>query len=555
MRRAWDDFVSGAPIPRSVGPEPPETPRQKVKKREGLSLHIGRMKRSTVLILAILAAVGLVVVPSLIPTGPTSALDASSLLGSGQLFFAAGVIFLGGLLTSLTPCVYPLIPITVGVFGARQADSRGRALLLTSAYVFGMGAVFSALGVFAALSGRAFGSVLGNTWVIVGLAVFMVVLATSMFGAFELALPSGLAMKLNGVGGGGLVGALLMGSVAGFLAAPCTGPVLTGVLTWVSQTRDPVLGALLLFVYALGIGVPFFLIGVFTVRLPKSGVWMEWVKSVFGIALLALAVGYLRDGFPVIGETVSSITDKLGRIGAITIAGVLAFIGVVVGAIHLSFKEGKQWIAKGLGVAAVLIAFVIRMAAPIAVPKPTVEDLLAEKDLNAQVVKLQDAVTKADGVEKQQLQDALIAAQKKLSELKNGPEFVWALTYSAEKSKSADPFNEVLAKAKADCRPVMIDFFADWCAACKELDSHTYVSPEVRAESERFVTVKVDGTVDHDVLDALYERFGVQGLPTVAFVNPMGDVLDKPRVTGFLPPEKFLAEMRKVAVTTCSRTQ
>ncbi len=513
------------------------------------------MKRSTVLTLASLAAVGLVFVPSLIPTGPTSALDASSLLASGRLFVAAGVIFLGGLLTSLTPCVYPLIPITVGVFGARQAESKGRALVLTSAYVVGMGVVFSALGVFAALSGRAFGSMLGNSWVVVGLAVFMVVLATSMFGAFELALPSSLATKLNGVGGGGLIGALLMGSVAGFLAAPCTGPVLTGVLAWVSQTQDPVLGGLLLFVYALGIGVPFFLIGVFTVRLPKSGVWMEWVKSVFGIALLGLAISYLRDGFPAFGELLTSLTATLGRVGAVTLAAALAFIGVAIGAVHLSFKEGAQWVAKSAGVAAVLIAFLVRMAAPLDVPPAAPIDLVAQGELQAQVEKLEGAIAKAEGVERDQLKDALAVAKKQLKALKAGPEFVWALEYSAEKSKSPEPFDAVLAKAKADCRPVLIDFFADWCAACKELDSHTYVSPEVRAESERFVTVKVDGTVDHDVLDGLYERFGVQGLPTVAFIDPSGGVMKSPRVTGFLPPEKFLAEMRKVDVTTCSRTQ
>ncbi len=513
-----------------------------------------RMKRSTVLILASLSAVGLVFIPSLIPTGPTSALDASSLLGSGRLFVAAGVIFLGGLLTSLTPCVYPLIPITVGVFGARQADSRGRALLLTSAYVFGMGAVFSALGVFAALSGRAFGSVLGNTWVILGLAAFMLVLSTSMFGAFELALPSGLAMKLNGVGGGGLIGALLMGSVAGFLAAPCTGPVLTGVLTWVSQTRDPVLGGLLLFIYALGIGVPFFLIGVFTLRLPKSGVWMEWVKSVFGIALLGLALSYLRDGFPAFGTFIADHVASLGHAGAITLAAIVVFIGVTVGAVHLSFKEGRQWVGKGLGVAAVLVAFLIRMAAPVDVPKPTPIDLVAQGDLTEQVTKLTAALATADGDEKAQLEKALADVKAKLAALETHTEFVWALEYSAEKAKSAEPFEAALAKAKADCKPVLIDFFADWCAACKELDTHTYVSADVKAEAARFVTVKVDGTVDDDVLDKLYERFGVQGLPTVAFVDGMGEVMNSPRVTGFLPPEKFLAEMRKVGVATCSRT-
>ena len=468
------------------------------------------MKRSTVLVLASLSAIGLVVVPSLIPAGPTSSLDASSLLASGRLFVAAGVIFLGGFLTSLTPCVYPLIPITVGVFGARQAQSRGRALLLTTAYVVGMGIVFSALGVFAALSGRAFGSVLGNPWVLVGLAVFMAALASSMFGAFELALPSGLATKLNGVGGGGIIGALLMGSVAGFLAAPCTGPVLTGVLTWVAQTRDPVLGGGLLFIYAMGIGVPFFLIGVFALRLPKSGVWMEHVKSVFGIALLAMAVGYLRDAFPSLREVLLAATTSLGHSGAISFGAALAFTGVILGAVHLSFKDGRQWLPKSLGVTAILVAFLVRMAAPnAALPPVTPEG--------------------------------------------QGGEFVWALTFKADQGPAR--LDAVLAQAKADCKPVMIDFFADWCAACIELDHLTYIAPEVVAEAKRFVTVKVDGTSENDASEAIYQRFGVKGLPTVAFIGPMGDVLENPRVAGFLPPAQFLPEMRKIGLATCSRTQ
>lgn len=474
------------------------------------------MKRSTVVILAALAAVGLWLVPSLIPTGPTSSLDASGLLESGRLFVAAGVIFLGGLLTSLTPCVYPLIPITVGVFGARQAESRGKALLFTTAYVVGMGVVFSALGIFAAFSGKAFGSMLGNTWVLIGLAVFMLILASSMFGAFDLELPSSITTRLNNVGGGGFIGALLMGSVAGFLAAPCTGPVLTGVLTWVAQTKDPVLGGGLLFIYALGIGVPFFLIGVFTVQLPRSGAWMEWVKSLFGIALLALAVGYLRDAFPGLRDALSNAGKALGTTGAIVLGMVLAFAGVMIGAIHRSFKDGQQWLLKGIGVAAVLVAFVIRMAAPL--PSAHVD-------------------TSASGTV------ALVPHQ-----------FEWALTFKADEAKTAEPFEAVLARAKADCKPVLIDFFADWCAACKELDAHTYVAPAVVAESQRFVRVKVDGTNEHDVLDVLYKKFGVKGLPTVAFIDPLGEVMASPKITGFLPPEKFLGEMQKVAVTTCSRS-
>lgn len=477
--------------------------------------NVSTMKQLNVLGLAALAAVGLALVPFVVPTGWSALGDPSKLLEGGRFFVAGGMIFLGGLGTSLTPCVYPLIPITVGVFGARQADSRGRALLLTSSYVVGMGVVFSSLGVLAALSGRAFGSaVLGSTPVVVGLALFLVLLAASMFGAFELALPSSVATKLNGVGGGGVIGAFLMGSVAGFLAAPCTGPILAGVLAWVARTQDPVIGAGLLFIYALGIGVPFFLIGVFTARLPKSGVWMEWVKSFFGIALLALAASALRDKFGPLGELISGVAAAFGRTPGIAVASALAFVGVVLGAIHLSFKEEKQWFPKGLGVAMVVSGFLLRMAAGEA--------------------------------------SAPAGSQQPSGE---NTHYEWSMIFKGAGTQSSKAFDELLAKAKADCKPVMIDFFADWCAACKELDRVTYVAADVVAESHRFVSIKVDGTDDDEVTAALQNRFGVTGLPTIAFIDPMGQVLESPRVIGFMPPEQFLHQMQKVAVATCAVTR
>lgn len=459
--------------------------------------------------MAALFALGLAVLPEILPAGPTGGLDAAGFLESGRMFVAIPAIFLGGLLTSLTPCVYPLIPITVGVFGARKADSRAKATVLTSLYVVGMGLVFSALGVIAALSGKAFGSALGNPWVVSGLAVFLLVLASSMFGAFEMALPSGLANKLNTVGGGGYVGALLMGSVSGFLAAPCTGPVLTGVLAYVSRTQDPVVGGGLLFIYALGIGVPFFLIGVFTVRLPKGGEWMEWVKSFFGVALVALAFGYLRDAFPALREFFSNVGNTLGKPAGIGLAVTMVLVGVLLGAIHLSFKARfGEFALKFVGVSLVALAVLVRTASGEARPVVEGEHVLA-----------------------------------------------WNITFNAEASGTADPFEAVIAKAKADCKPVMIDFYADWCAACKELDSLVYSTKEVAAESERFVNIKVDGTADHDVLEKLYKKYGVAGLPTVAFVDAMGELLSDPKVTGYLPPAKFLGEMKKVRLATCSRSR
>src|SRR5712664_4418131 len=158
------------------------------------------MNAKKTIAIAVAAGLAVAVIPSLLPTGPTSGLGSSELLGAGRLWLGGAVVCLGGLLTALTPCVYPLIPITIGVFGARKAEGRGKSVLLTSSYVLGMAAVFTILGVVAARTGQAFGSVLGDPRFAIGLAIFLSILATSMFGAFELALPSGFAQRLNTVG-------------------------------------------------------------------------------------------------------------------------------------------------------------------------------------------------------------------------------------------------------------------------------------------------------------------------------------------------------------------
>jgi thiol:disulfide interchange protein DsbD len=456
--------------------------------------------------------VAVAVIPWLLPTGPSAGLDAAQFLEAGSFAIGAAVVFAGGLLTAMTPCVYPLIPITVSVFGARRSEGRGKALVLTSSYIVGMGVVFSGLGVLAAKTGQAFGALLGHPLVVSGLAVFLLVLATSMFGAFELALPYGLQQRLNSVGGAGLTGAFLMGSVSGFLAAPCTGPVLTGLLAFVAKAQSTALGAALLFIYALGIGVPFFLIGVFTVRMPRGGVWMEWVKSVLGIILVALAVSYLKDGFPAVGGVVKGAAEQLGRVPGTAIAAALAAAGVLLGAIHLSFKEGSRDFAlKGAGVALVVVALVLRGGA------------MDAKSAGTLWVSLGWAAPP------------------------QAPTFTWHAVLPAKGASFApESLEQVLARARSEGRPVMIDFFAEWCAACKELDRDTYPAPEVIQESGRFINVKIDATHSDDALDALMERFGVEGLPTVAFISSRGEILPAPRVTGFLEPRPFVVEMKKV---------
>jgi thiol:disulfide interchange protein DsbD len=251
-----------------------------------------------------------------------------------------------GLLTALTPCVYPMIPITVSIFGAKAGVSRRRALALATFYVAGIAFMFGTLGTIFALLGKAFGTFLANPWVIVPLAIFFVAMGLSMFGAFELALPVGLQTRLSRVGGRGFGGAFLMGLVGGIIAAPCTGPPLAGILAYVATTRDAVYGFALLATYAAGIGLPFWALAGFSMSLPRSGPWMESVKSVFGIALFTAALYYLKNVVPALASfTAHTPPFLLAALG-------LVAAGVAAGAIHLSFHAAPtQRLRKGLGIA------------------------------------------------------------------------------------------------------------------------------------------------------------------------------------------------------------
>jgi len=500
------------------------------------------MKVKKTIVIAVAAALAVAVVPSLLPTGPVAGLGSSELLSAGRLWVGGAVVFLGGLLTALTPCVYPLIPITVGLFGARKTDARGKSVLLTGSYVLGMAAVFTILGVVAARTGQAFGSILGDPRFAIGLALFLGILAASMFGAFELVIPSGLAQRLNTVGGAGLVGAFLMGTVSGFLAAPCTGPVLAGLLAFVAKSQSIALGAALLFVYALGIGVPFVLIGVFALRLPKGGAWMEWVKSVLGVALLALAANYVKDAIPSIRDAFARIAQELGRAPGTWIAAALAAIGVLLGGIQRSFKEGwRDFALKAAGVLLLVGALVFRGASFNAPVRGTAWAKFCaplQENLNWRVVP-------STGSSSSGLSGALLVTVCRLQP-ESAPELKWQVQFPSSPTSTVKQFDAALQRAREGGRPVMIDFGAEWCAACKELERDTYVDPTVVSEATRFVNIKVDGTNEVDAVEALYQRYGVQGLPTVAFISSKGEVLADPRVTGFLRADKFLAELRKV---------
>jgi len=269
----------------------------------------------------------------------------------GWLFVILGA-FGAGFLTSLTPCVYPMIPITLAIFGARGKDvPRKRAISLAASYVGGMCTMYAALGVTFAMIGKAgsFGTQLASPFVVVPLVLLFSVLAASMFGAFELNLPAAWQAKLNQIGGKGFGGAFAMGLVGGLIAAPCTGPFLASLLLYVSTSGNAVGGGALLFVYGLGMGVLFFILAAFAVGLPKSGAWMDYVKSVGGIGLLFAAIYYLMPFLPALRDAVPATTGFLAVACAVVLIGLAA--GAVTKSFHGSWGERMR---KGFAVAMVL---------------------------------------------------------------------------------------------------------------------------------------------------------------------------------------------------------
>jgi thioredoxin:protein disulfide reductase len=399
-------------------------------------------------------------------------------LAKGPLYAALAALA-GGLLVSLTPCVYPMVAVTVSVFGARAAKHRWEGALLSAAFVLGIMAMFTPLGVVAGMTGSMFGSVLQNRWIVVAIAALFLLLAASMFGAYEFGLPSALTNRLAEVGGIGYKGAFLLGLACGLIAAPCTGPVLTGILTWIAQTKSAGLGALAMAAFSLGLGAPFFVVGAFAVQLPKSGRWMVHVKSALGLVLVIVALYFLSTAFPVLGAFAKPTTLFYGVGLAVLV------LGLVLGAVHREFSEPGAGVkfSKGAGIVLCSLAGFGLVAA---FAKPTGSLSWHKSDV--------------------------AAAQE---------------------------------RAKREGRPLLIDFTAAWCVACKELDKVTFAAPEVNAEASRFLAVKVDATNQDDPsVETTLERFGVKGLPTVLLFDSTGK--EAKRFTDFVSPEQFLSEIKSV---------
>jgi thioredoxin:protein disulfide reductase len=377
-----------------------------------------------------------------------------------------------GVALNLTPCVYPLISVTVAFFGGRSAGDRRGAIRRALVYVLGICLSFSALGVTAALTGSLFGAALQRPPVLGGIALLMVGLALSNFGLYQFRLPSPIVQRLGRMGEGDL-GALFMGLTMGVVAAPCIGPVVVALLLFVGSRQSAALGFALFFVLGLGMGAPYVGLAALADRMrgmPRAGAWLGLVEHVFGFLLLGLALYFAGPLLP--AWSVRALFALL----AVAAGTFLGFIGT-------GATPALRWPRRLAGVA--LIAF---------------------------------ALVGITGKES----ESLIA---------------WS------------PFSEQsLAQAASASRPVLIDFQADWCIPCREMDRTTFRDPGVVRIAGSFTTLKVDVTAEDEAVSKLMSRFGVAGVPTYVLLG--ADGRERRRLVGFVPAKEMLEAMEILLATS-----
>jgi thioredoxin:protein disulfide reductase len=391
-------------------------------------------------------------------------------LASSGLLISLLIVFLGGLALNLTPCVYPLIPITIGYFGGQSEGSTKKLFVLGILYVLGMAITYSVVGVVTALSGAVFGTLLQNTFVILGIAAVLVLLSLSMFGFYEFKLPDSWVAKAGGAKGG-YFGAVFMGLTMGIVAAPCIGPFVLGLVTYVGAKGNPYYGFLMFFFLAVGLGTPYIFLALFSGKiksLPRAGFWMDAVKHIFGFILLGMALYFLQ---PILPKQ---------------IAAYILPIYMILASLYSMFFDKTAGKVKGFKyVKYVFSIIIIAVAVYLLIPTERIS-----------------------------------------------PDWQTYSKVDFQKSLSAN-------------QPVLLDFYADWCIPCKELDALTYSDKKVIAELKRFNSFKIDMTKSvSDETESTRKMFSIVGMPTVILIDSKGKEVN--RLTGFVNAAEFLKILKSV---------
>jgi len=427
-------------------------------------------------------------------------------LQSGSLLTVLPIFFVLGLLLSFTPCVLPMLPILSSIIvgqsghqrnGGDQGLTRTRGFVLALAYALGMAIVYTALGVAAGLAGEGLAAALQQPWVLALFAALLVTLALSMFGFYELQLPSAWQTRLAQISGrssgGTLAGVFTMGAISALIVGPCVAAPLAGALLYISQTRDVVIGGSALFAMAAGMSVPLLLVGVSAGSLlPRAGRWMESIKRLFGVLLIAVALWIVSPVIPAWAQMLAW-------------AALFIISATYLCALDTLPMDASGWQRLGKGVGLVLLVF--------------------------GAVQIVGAASGG--------RDVL----RPLERLASGPGASETGSLAWRRVESVDQLDAALAGANG--KPVLLDFYADWCVSCKEMDRFTFSDPRVANKLAGIQLLRADVTANNAEDKALLKRFGLFGPPGTIFFDGQGDEVPGTRLIGFEPANKFLTSLAR----------
>jgi len=419
----------------------------------------------------------------------------ANVIKGGSLWFIIISFFGFGVLLSLTPCVFPMIPIISSVILA-QGEGMGtkKAFWLSLVYVLSMAVAYTIAGILAGLFGANLQAAFQTPWIITVFALVFVLLSLSMFDVYELQIPNFIQSRLSKLGGqrSGILGIAIMGFLSALIVGPCVAAPLAGALIYIGQTGDALLGGVALFALSIGMGIPLLIVGTTSGKfMPKPGMWMDVIKAIFGVMLLGIAIWMM-------GRVLDENTTLL------LWGGLAIFVAINTGALE-PLGEHPSWSSRSNVKALGFLILLYGMSL-------LVGGMAGAKDLL------------------HPLDPFLSAKQEILPSVNKHKTF--------EKITSIEELDAILAENKG--KRVMVDFYADWCTACKELEAKTFSDETVKGAMDAYVLVQVDVTANDDASKAISKKYGVFGPPAMVFFNEKGQRIEDATIIGFKEPKEFL---------------